>query len=330
MKNTQSIEADGIPKETLLEMYEVLLRIRKIEEAIVDVYPEQEMRCPTHLSIGQEAAAAGVCQPLRNDDYIFSTHRCHAHYIGKGGDTRRMIAELYGKATGCTGGKGGSMHLTDESVHMMGTSAIVGASIPLAVGAALAFSMKGTDQVAVAFFGDAGTEQGVFYESLNFAALKKLPVIFSCENNLYATQTHQGKRQVLDNIYQRAEIYGIPGVRVDGNNVLEVYQAAVQAINRARNGDGPTLIESRTYRWREHVGPNYDWDMGYRTREEVEEWMANCPVNYWNDYLIKHKLVTLADLDKISRKIEKEVESAFKQARSDPFPADESLYSNAY
>ncbi|MDP2932326.1 MAG: thiamine pyrophosphate-dependent dehydrogenase E1 component subunit alpha, partial [Chloroflexota bacterium] len=243
--NDISVVSTDIPQASLLEMYEMMLRIRRVEDKIVEVYPEQEMRCPTHLSIGQEAAAVGVCAALRRDDCVFSTHRCHAHYLAKGGDIRRLFAELYGKKTGCTGGKGGSMHFADESVGMMGTSAIVGASIPLAVGAALAFSMKGNDRVAVAFFGDAGVEQGVFHESLNFAALRRLPVLFACENNQYATQTHIAKRQALDNIYQRGEIYGIPGERVDGNDVLAVYQAAQRAVERGRRGEGPTLLECR-------------------------------------------------------------------------------------
>jgi len=328
--NTTKKWAKGMPQGTLLSMYEMMLRIRRFEEKIADVYPEQEMRCPTHLSIGQEAAAVGVCAALQREDRIFSTHRCHAHYMAKGGDPRRMIAELYGKKTGCCGGKGGSMHFTDESVGMMGTSAIVGASIPLAVGAALASTMQGANYLAAAFFGDAGVEQGVFHESLNFAALKRLPVIFVCENNLYATQTPLHKRQAIDNIYKRSAIYGIPGVRLDGNDVLAVYQATRQAVKRCRQGNGPTLLECRTYRWREHVGPNYDYDMGYRTKEEVEEWMAKCPVNSWGNKLLNSGITTEIELDKIARKIDEEVESAFKLAKADPFPDDTDLLKGVF
>ena len=241
-----------------------------------------------------------------------------------------MIAELYGKKTGCCKGKGGSMHFTDESVGMMGTSAIVGASIPLAVGAALASTMQDSDYVAVAFFGDAGVEQGVFYESLNFAALKRLPVVFVCENNLYATQTHISKRQVIDNIYKRGEIYGIPGKRLDGNDVLAVYQAARLAVKRCHQGLGPTLLECRTYRWREHVGPNYDYDMGYRTKEEVEEWMTKCPANGWKSRLLDAGVTTETELAGIGRKIDEEVELAFKQARADPFPDDSDLLQDVF
>ena len=322
--------AVDVPRTALLDMHEMMLRIRKFEDKIVEVYPEQEMRCPTHISIGEEASAVGVCTALRQDDYTFSTHRCHAHYLAKGGDPRRMLAELYGKKTGCTGGKGGSMHLTDESVGMMGTSAIVGASMPLAVGAALAFAMQASDRVAVTFFGDAGVEQGVFHESLNFAALRRLPVLFVCENNFYSTQTPIAKRQPLDNIFEHGEAYGIPGERLDGNDVLAVYLAADRAVQRCRRGEGPTLLECRTYRWREHVGPNFDWDMGYRTREEVEAWMARCPVENWEKRLLKAKIAAETDLQLIASKIDKEVESALALAKADPLPDDADLFENVY
>jgi TPP-dependent pyruvate/acetoin dehydrogenase alpha subunit len=322
--------SEDIPRDILTGMYEMMLRIRRVEEVIADVYAEQEMRCPTHLSIGQEAAATGMCFALRKEDSIFSTHRCHAHYIAKGGSIHRMIAELYGKATGCAGGKGGSMHLADESVGMMGTSAIVGASIPLAMGAALAFSMQKTDRVAVAFFGDAGPEQGVFHETMNFAALRSLPVIFFCENNFYATQSPFGNRQAVDNIYRRGEIYGIPGVRVDGNNVLDVYTASRRAVTRARAGQGPSLIECRTYRWREHVGPDYDWDLGYRTREEVESWMQKCPVKRWRDYLLAAKHATEAELGIVEENLEKEIQEALALAKSDPYPEAKELETDIY
>ncbi|OGO39568.1 MAG: dehydrogenase [Chloroflexi bacterium RBG_16_57_8] len=315
---------------TLVSMYRMMLLIRKAEDKIVEVYPEQEMRCPTHLSIGQEAAAVGVCAALRKNDYVFSTHRCHAHYLAKGGDLRRMFAELYGKKTGCTGGKGGSMHLTDESVGMMGTSAIVGASMPLAVGAAMAFTMQGTDRVAVAFFGDAGVEQGVFHESLNFAALRRLPVLFVCENNGYATQTPQWKRQAIDNIHERGDIYGIPGRRIDGNDLLAVYSAAKTAIDKCRQGDGPSLLELRTYRWREHVGPNYDWDMGYRTREEVEVWMKKCPVDKWRASLRQNGVFSSEELRSIDDQVDAEVASALALAKADPFPEDHELMENVW
>src|SRR5881397_3734437 len=235
-----------------------MTRIRRAEEAIVARYPEQEIRCPTHLAIGQEAVAVGVCQTLRDGDTVLSGHRCHAHYLAKGGSTRGMFAELYGKATGCCGGKGGSMHLASPETGMLGASAIVAGTVPIAVGAALAAALRGSDDVSVAFFGDAGIEQGVTHESLAFAALRRLPVVFVCENNLYATLTPLSKRQVSADIWPRAVAHGLPGVSVDGNDVLAVYEAAAHAVARARAGDGPTFIEAKTYRWREHVGPNFD------------------------------------------------------------------------
>jgi len=329
MNDIQS-ETKDISMKTFVDLYAVMLRIRRVEEVIADVYAEQEMRCPTHLSIGQEAAATGICVSLRKDDSIFSNHRCHAHYIAKGGNLHRMIAELYGKSTGCAGGKGGSMHLVDKSVGMMGTSAIVGASIPLAMGSALAFAMQKTDRLAVAFFGDAGTEQGIFHETMNFAALHKLPIIFFCENNFFATQSPFSHRQVMDNIYRRGEIYGIPGERVDGNDVLEVYRAGIRAIERARSGQGPTLLECRTYRWREHVGPNYDWDMGYRTRKEVENWIEKCPLRHWKEYILSAGYVTEDELRTIADKIETEIQDAFALAKADPYPGPQELYTHIH
>lgn len=330
LEHTAIESLEGTPPDALLAMYEVMLRIRKYEDKIVEVYPEQEMRCPTHLSIGQEAAAVGVCAALRPDDCVFSTHRCHAHYLAKGGDPHRMIAELYGRKTGCTGGKGGSMHLTDESAGMMGTSAIVGASIPLGVGAALAFVMQGSDRVAVVFFGDAGVEQGAFHESLNFAALLRLPVLFVCENNLYATQTPLSQRQSMHNIFERGAAHGVPGERIDGNDVLAVYTAAHRAVERCRREEGPSLLELSTYRWREHVGPNYDHDMGYRTREEVEQWMEKCPVDGWRRRLLAAGITTDVELESISSVIDKEIETVFKRAKADPMPCNVDLFENVY
>jgi len=325
-----SEQVADIPPSTLWQMHVMMLRIRKFEEGIVERYAEEKMRCPTHLSIGQEAVAVGVCAALRQDDYVFSTHRCHAAYLAKGGNPTRMIAELYGRKTGCTKGKGGSMHLTDETAGMMGTSAIVGAIIPVALGAALGFAMQGNDRISVPFFGDAAVEQGVFHESLNFAALRRLPVLFICENNLYATQTPLYKRQALDNIFRHGEIYGIPGERLDGNDVLAVYQSARKAVERCRRGDGPTLLECRTYRWREHVGPSYDYDMGYRTKEEVEEWMARCPVESWQKRLLAANIATEADFLSIASEIDEEVDLAFKQAEDDPIPDDADLLADVY
>lgn len=303
-----------------LDLYRRMVLIRKTEEKIVELYPEQEIRCPTHLSIGQEAAAAGVCGSLRSDDRIFSTHRCHAHYVAKGGDLKLMFAELYGRQTGCARGKGGSMHLVQPDLGIMGASAIVGGTIPMAVGSALAAQMQGLDRVAVAFFGDGAVEEGVFHESLNFAALRKLPVLFACENNFYATHSHQSARQPADNIHERAAGYCMPGVRVDGTDVWAVYEAAHAAVERARSGGGPTLLEIRAYRWKEHVGPNFDYSLGYRTKEELDGWMDRCPIRLFRQRLLDAGLCGERELDQLGSALDREVQEAVQFGKDSAAP----------
>ena len=319
-------KAELPPKDILLALYRRMVLIRKVEEKIVALYPEQEIRCPTHLSIGQEAIASGVCAALNQDDFILSTHRCHSHYLAKEGDLKQMFAELYGKATGCARGKGGSMHLVDPEQGMLGASALVGGTIPLAVGVALASQLQKKDSVAVAFFGDAATEEGVFHESLNFAALRKLPVLFVCENNFLATHTLLSERQAVDNIWERGQIYGVPGYRLDGTNAVEVYEAAKQAVERARNGEGPSLLEGRAYRWREHVGPHYDFNMGYRSKEELDGWMSRCPLRQLEELFHRHSLFLKETLEKIRREIETEIEEAVRFAKESPVPEPSELF----
>ncbi len=314
--------------ERLKAFYVQMTRIRRAEEAIVARYPEQEIRCPTHLSIGQEAVAVGVCQALREQDVVLSGHRCHAHYLAKGGSLRRMFAELYGKATGCCGGKGGSMHLASPETGMLGASAIVAGTVPIAVGAALAAALRGSDDVSVAFFGDAGIEQGVTHESLAFAALRRLPVVFVCENNLYATLTPLSKRQVSADVWPRAVAHGLPGVSVDGNDVLAVYEAAAHAVARARAGDGPTFIEAKTYRWREHVGPNFDVELGYRTQAELDAWMARDPLLRHARILETSGVLTAAERLALDREVEAEVADAVRFAKASPFPEPAALYAD--
>ncbi|MBI2526491.1 MAG: thiamine pyrophosphate-dependent dehydrogenase E1 component subunit alpha [Candidatus Rokubacteria bacterium] len=300
-------------------------RIRRAEEMIVERYPEEEIRCPTHLSIGQEAVAAGVCLALRPGDTAVSTHRCHAHYLAKGGDLRAMFAELYGRATGCCGGKGGSMHLTAPEVGMLGASAIVAGSIPLAVGCALAATLTGSDEVAVAFFGDAAAEQGVTHESLGLAALRRLPVLFVCENNLYATHSPLRARQVSEDIAPRAAAYRMPGVIVDGTDAVAVYRAARAAVARARKGGGPTLIEAKTYRWREHVGPNFDIALGYRSQAELSRWMERDPLEGVARRLLQAGVMEAAHRERIDAAVEAEVAQAVAFAKASPFPSAEQL-----
>jgi pyruvate dehydrogenase E1 component alpha subunit len=318
----------GLAPALLLDLYVTMRRIRRAEETIATLYPEQEIRCPTHLSIGQEAGATGVCLALRTTDTAVSTHRCHAHYIAKGGDLRAMFAELYGRATGCCGGKGGSMHLTAPEVGMLGASAIVAGSVPLALGTALAAQMACTDEVAVAFFGDAAMEQGVTHESLGLAALRRLPVLFVCENNLYATNTPLRTRQAGRDMAARAASHWLPGVIVDGNDVVAVYRVAKAAVERARRGDGPTLIEVKTYRFREHVGPNYDIDLGYRTQAELDHWMAREPVGGLARRLERASVLPASRRAALDAQVEAEVADAVAFAKSSPFPEPAALFAD--
>jgi TPP-dependent pyruvate/acetoin dehydrogenase alpha subunit len=319
-----------IDKNVATMLYRSMLRIRMVEEKIAELYAEQQMRCPTHLYTGQEAVSAGVCQNLRKTDYVFSSYRSHGSYIAKGGSIKELFAELYGKETGCSKGKGGSMHIACKRVNFMGTSALVGGIIPIAAGAAFSSSMKKSDRVSVVFFGDGATEEGVFHETLNFAALKKLPIVFVCENNLYATHSHQSTRQILDNIHERSEIYGIPGVRIDGNNVLEVFATSKIAIDNARKGKTPALIECRTYRWLEHVGPYYDYELGYRSKAELDRWMKRCPLEMFRRFLLKRKLVSKGLLEEMEDAISEEIEEAVRYAKSSSFPSEEEAYTNIY
>lgn len=301
----------GIPKKTLVNLYRSMLEIRRFEEKIVSVYCDQDMKTPVHLYIGQEAIAAGVCANLRREDYVFSTHRSHGHYLAKGGDMKRLTAELYGRTTGCSRGKGGSMHVVDPEVGVCGSTAIVGGNIPLSVGAALASVLRKSKQVAVSFFGDGAVDEGAFHESLNFASLKSLPVVFVCENNFYATHSHQSKRQPHDHIYKLAKHYLMPGVRVDGNDVLKVFVTAREAVTRARKGNGPTLMECRTYRWKGHVGPECDIKLGYRMQKELDRWMKRCPIRRFEKNLVSQGLMKKQDIDWITRKIDREIDDAF-------------------
>lgn len=326
LPNFSSPLPTAMPPGAAKEGLRLLLKARLTEEAIAAKYPEQNMRCPVHLSIGQEATAVGVSLCLKNDDTVVSTHRCHAHYLAKGGSVRAMMAELFGRSTGCSKGKGGSMHLIDDAVGMMGSSAIVGGSIPLAVGMALAFQLRKEPRVAVAYFGDGAVEQGVFHESLNFAALRKLPVLFVCENNEYATLSHLRARQPEGvSIASRAAAYGLPGVEFDGTDLSAVYAAAKAAVDRARNSEGPTLLVGRVYRWKEHVGPNEDHVLGVRTKEELDAWKAQDPVPRWRDAVVASGIVTPQESERMAAELNAEISEAIRQAEIDPYPAAEAL-----
>jgi TPP-dependent pyruvate/acetoin dehydrogenase alpha subunit len=307
-----------------------MLRTRMVEEKIVALYPERDMRCPTHLCIGQEAVATGVCEALRPSDRLFGTYRSHGLFLAKGGDLKGMLAEIYGKKTGVCKGKSGSMQLVAPGIGLLCTSAIVSGTLPMAVGAGLAISLQGSDDVSCVVFGDAATEEGVFHESMNFASLKKLPVIFVCENNLYAVYTHLSKRQCADNIFERALSYRMPGERLDGNNVLEVHDAVSRAADRARQSQGPSLLEFRTYRWLEHVGPNSDISLGYRTQTELDEWKSRCPVKTLEKNLLDDNALTIEDIRKMEREISDEIEKALSFAKNSPFPEKDDLVQGVY
>jgi len=327
----QNLLASDIPTDVLRKMYATMVKIRKFEERVAElVTPPKEIVTPCHLYIGEEAGATGVCSALKRDDYVFSTHRSHGHFIAKGGDLKALMAELYCRKTGCSRGKGGSMHVASPDIGLPGSSAIVGGTIPIAAGAALAFSMQNKDAVSVAFFGDGAAHEGVFYESLNFASLKKLPVIFFCENNLYCTHLSIADTLADTNIYKKAEAFGMPGIRIDGNNVMEVYKVAKKAIEDARNGKGPTLIESMTYRWRGHVGPYGDLDKGLRSKEELDLWMNRCPIKMLEKFLLEHSVMSELERDQIHKALSEEIEEAVKFAKESPYPDENDLLHDVF
>lgn len=316
---------NDIPRKDLRDLYRAMLRIQKIELKVDELYHEDQMKTPVHLCLGEEAIAAGVCLNLGPDDYVFTNHRGHGHYIAKGGDVKSMIAELYNRETGCSRGRGGSMHLVDTAVGLLGSSSIVGGAIPIATGAALASVLKKDNRVSVAFFGDAATEEGVIYESINFAMLKKLPVIYVCENNLYSVFSPLSKRQAQDDIYRRFSGLSIPGYRVDGNNVIEVYRTAKKAVLQARSGGGPSFMECRTYRLRDHHGTTSGVEVGYRSQEEVDEWVARCPVRNFERFLLDKKQLTPSEVAEIGAAIDREVDEAFRFAQASPMPDEDEV-----
>jgi TPP-dependent pyruvate/acetoin dehydrogenase alpha subunit len=308
----------------LARIYRKLQLIRRAEEEIGRIYPSDKIKSPVHLSIGQESVAVGICDPLHADDVVSGTYRSHAAYIAKGGDLPALFAELYGKDTGCSRGKGGSMHLVGMDQYILGTSAVVGTTIPIAVGYALALQREGKGRVVAAFFGDGGTEEGVFYESLNFAALHKLPVLFVCENNGYAIHTPISKRWATDRLCERVETFGIPTHQVSDSNVLTLWKTAAEAYASIRESSGPVFIECQTYRWKEHVGPGEDYDAGYRTRDELRPWVENDQVR-----IIGEKIDPGMKAE-IDCGVEREIAAAIDFAEASPFPDPKELYTNVY
>jgi pyruvate dehydrogenase E1 component alpha subunit len=319
------------PVDVAKRMLHGIMRIRLVEERIKELYAEQEMRCPTHFSIGQEAVAVGVCAHLTREELITSAHRSHAHYLAKGGDLKAMLAELYGKATGCAAGKGGSMHLVDLGAGFLGAVPIVGSTIPIGVGAALSSVLQGDPRLTVVFFGDGATEAGVFHESLNFAAVHQLPVVMVCENNFYSVLTplewrHPEGREIC----QLAQGQGVLARQGDGNDVDVVYDLAGEAIEHARSGKGPAFLEFKTYRWLEHCGPNDDQHLGYRPPGEFEAWLARDPLKLYATRLGERAIVTKADLAAMGEMIADEIDDAVAFAKASPFPSRDQLAVHLY
>ena len=311
-----SLNTDHQDLEALREM----LRIRMVELEIARRYPEQEMRTPVHLCVGQEATPVGVSQTLRTSDKVMSGHRSHGHYLAKGGDLGAMIAEIYGKDTGCSRGYGGSQHLIDLECGFLGSAPILASTLSIGTGVAWTLQGEMNGDVSVVYFGDAAVEEGVFYEATSFAALHNLPIVYVCENNLYSTHTHISARQPNRPIADLALASGFPSETIDGNDVVAVRDAATRAVDRARNGRGPTLLVADTYRWLEHVGPNDDSTLGYRTVEEIDSWKSKDPI----EILAARIGVNAPLVDELREtwrlEIQEEIDQAFNFAQQSPFP----------
>ena len=319
MSQRQVSRGQGAP-----EFYRQLYLIRRVEERISEIYPSDKIKSPVHLSIGQEAVAVGVCQALSPDDFVSGTYRGHATYLARGGDLRGMFAELFGKGSGVARGKGGSMHLVDIAQGVLGTSAVVGTTVPIAVGYALAQKARGTGRVVAAFFGDGATEEGAFYESLNFAALHRLPVLFVCENNFLAIHEPITKRQATDRLVERVATFGMPAVRVTSGDVFEIYDRTMALLDHVRDGKGPAFIECHTYRWREHVGPGEDYEAGYRDRAELQAWQAKDPV------AVVGSALPAEQRQKIEAAVEQSIEDAVNFAETSGDPVAEELLAHVY
>lgn len=323
--------AQGLTDAQLVEMFFSMLRIRRIEEAIESKYHENEMKTPIHLVIGEEAVSVGACMALRKEDLIFSSHRTHGNYLAKGGDLNAMMAEFFCRSTGCVASRGGSMHLLDKSVGMAGSSAICGGAAPIATGHALTAKLKKQEHVTGVFFGDGASEEGSLWETLNFAALKKLPVIYFCENNFYSVCSPLFKRQPEGvEIYKKAQAFGVNATLVDGTNVLHMYDVTRKAVERARRGEGPQFIEAKVYRWRAHGGSGDDLHLGYRNVDEGKLWHPLCPIESFQPFLVERGLLTPQKREEMEKKIAAEIQSSFEFAKNSPVPEEADLYTHVY
>ena len=320
----------NLPANQLIEIYRKMVTIRLFEEKIIDLYARGLVPGLAHLYVGEEAIAVGVCANLRDEDYITSTHRGHGHVIAKGAELKYMMAELFGKKTGYCKGKGGSMHIADVAIGILGANGIAGGGIPIAVGAALSAKIRKTDQVTACFFGDGSSNNGTFHEGLNFASVHRLPLVFVCENNGFGISVSQKQHQAIQDISIRAAAYNMPGITVDGNDVLTVYEASGKAIQRARAGEGPTLVECKTYRWRGHHEGDPNQGKRYRTMEEVQEWMKKCPIKRFEEKLVSEKILTRPKIKKIWEDVQKEIDDSVDFANQSPFPQAQDLYEDVY
>jgi len=316
-----------LPKQKLAEMLRKMVEIRFFEEKVFELYGQNLVPGTIHLYAGEEAVAVGVCSVLEKTDYLTSTHRGHGHCIAKGADLSRTMAEILGKQTGYCKGKGGSMHIADFAIGMLGATAVVGAGLPIAVGAGLSAKLRGTKQVVACFFGEGASNQGTFHESLNIASVWGLPVVFVCENNLYAMGTRQSRVMNIENIADRASAYGFPGMMVDGNDVVAVYEASAIAVERARRCEGPTLIECKTYRRRGHsrVDP-----AKYRPKDEVQEWLGKDPIKLFKERLIQGNIFSEGEIVSVEKEVETRIEEAVRFALDSPFPMPTEALQDVY
>jgi pyruvate dehydrogenase E1 component alpha subunit len=329
MSTRKNTRKDKLSKDVLLDLHRRMVRIRIFEESAGKLMEDGKIPGALHLYVGQEAVASGVMAHLSNEDWITSTHRGHGHLIAKGGEFGPMFAELYGRATGYCKGKGGSMHISNMELGMLGANGIVGGGPPIAVGAGFSTRFRKTDRIAVTFFGDGASNEGSFHEAANMAGLYKLPVIFVCENNGYGEFTAQANHQAIVDVADRAPGYGMPGVIVDGMDVMAVYEAAGVAIERARRGEGPTLLECKTYRFYDHVGVR-GMGLAYRSDDEVTEWQARDPITLFEQELARQKVLTAAAAEAVHGEIRKEVDEAIAFAESSPMPDPDTLLEDVY
>jgi len=330
-RELEGIEVTQYSQDELNYFYKTMCRIRTVEQVLAQLVLDNEVKCPCHLGVGQEAVSVGVSHALKTTDYAFGNHRSHAHYLALGGELEQLMAEVFGKVTGCSKGMGGSMHIFTENSAFKGAVPIVAGTISIAVGAGIAAKMDGKQAISIAYFGDGASEEGTFHESLNLAGIYNLPVLFVCENNLYSSHLDINMRQRGDRIARFADAHKIPSRVVDGNNITEVENAARELVKIAREGKGPVFLEAVTYRWLGHVGPHENIDVGVRrSREEIDAWKLRDPIKRLADAMVASKIATLDDLREIQVEVDNEVNQAVIKARNAPYPEKSALLDLVY